>query len=230
MILGYAGGDFAPRHSELAPLIQKSWRTAQDVQSSFQIVSIELPLQHRFQDFRTLIDESPVEDWRSTYHLWPLYRAGRMPVADERGWMDLILGDSTQARRDGERIEAFLKRTPGTKWNRWFRGMLRADAQLFMGDAEVADRTAANAVALARSGPDVSDQMDAYIWSVMVLSWSDRKEEAVRRLDELSTSVPGLWPGEIVADPKFSVPLQQQAGYRTLTARLTAQMQALALK
>ncbi|MGH8217965.1 MAG: protein kinase domain-containing protein [Steroidobacteraceae bacterium] len=230
MVLGYAGGNFAPRHSELAPLLSKRWHTAEEFESAFQLKRIELNLQHRFADLRTLIDKAPVQDWRNTYNDWPLYRVGRMPLADERGWMDLMLGDRVQARRDGERIEAFLKRTPETKWNRWFRGMLRADAQLFMGDAEAAIRTAADAVALTRSRPDVSDQMDAYVWRVRLLAWSGRKEEAVRHLDGLSTSLPGLWPGEILTNPVYHIPLGQNAGYRALTARLARQMQALALK
>jgi hypothetical protein len=72
--------------------------------------------------------------------------------------------------------------------------------------------------------------MDAYVWSTQILAWTDRKSEAVRRLEQLSTSIPGLWPGYIPAEPKFSVPLGQVAAYRALTARLSAQMQALALK
>lgn len=228
MVLGYAGGNFGPRHAEFAAL--PPWRTAQDVQSHFEMASIELPLQHRFQDFRQLIDRSPIQEWRCVYHTWPLYRVGNLPVADDRGWMDLILGDRTQARLDGQRIDAFLKRTPETKWNRWFRTMLRADAQLFEGDADAANTSAGVAVALTRATPDVSDQMDAYVWSTMILSWGVHKDEAVKRLTELSTSVPGLWPGEIPADPKFSVPLAEHAGYRELTARLAEQMRALGLK
>lgn len=229
-VLAYAGGDFGPRHAELNPLLQKSWRTAQDVQSQFGLAAMELPLQHRFAEFRHLIDESPVEEWRSTYRVWPLYRVGPTPVADERGWMDLLLGDRVQAQRDGERIVAFLERTPETKWNRWFRGMLLAEAQLFEGNDDVAERTAAEAVTLTRSLPDVSDQMDAYVWSTQILAWTKHKDEAVQRLEQLSTSIPGLWPGYIPAEPKLSVPLEHVAAYRALIARLSEQMQATALK
>jgi hypothetical protein len=108
--------------------------------------------------------------------------------------------------------------------------MLRAEAELFDGDGDAAARTAAEAVALTRDRPDVSDQMDAYVWSTQILAWTKQKDEAVQRLEELSTSIPGLWPGYIPAEPKFSVPLAHNAGYLALTARLTEQMRALALK
>jgi TolB-like protein len=230
MVLAYAGGDFAPRHASFAATLAKPWRTAEDVQSNFQMASIELPIQHRFDDMRRLIDESPIESWRCTYHMWPLYRSGRMPLADTRGWMDLLRGDRTEGRRDGEQILSFLGRTPETPWNKWFRTMLQADAELFMGDTKKANRSAAAAVELTRSRPDVSDQMDAYIWSTQILAWTERKDEVVPRLATLSTAVPGLWPGEILADPKFSLALAENAGYQSLSERLTVEMRALDLK
>jgi hypothetical protein len=144
--------------------------------------------------------------------------------------MDLVLDDHVQAQRDGERIVAFLARTPETKWNRWFRRMLWAEAQLFEGNADAATHAAAEAVRLTRSLPDVSDQMDAYVWSTQILAWTKHKDEAVQRLEELSASIPGLWPGYIPAEPKFSVPLEHVAAYQALIARLSEQMQALALK
>lgn len=230
MVLAYAGGNFGPRNAELNPSFQIPWRTPRDVQSHFSAAAMELPLQHRYEEFRHLVDESPVEEWRCIYHVWPLYRGGPMPVADERGWMDLLLGDHSEGQRDGMRIVAFLKRTPETKWNQWLRRMLLADAQLFEGNADGAAQTAAEAVTLARARPDVSDQMDAYVWATQVLAWTGHKDEAVQRLEQLSTSIPGLWPGYIPAEPKFSVPLGHVPAYQTLTASLSEQMRALALK
>jgi hypothetical protein len=173
-----------------------------------------------------LIDTAPADDWRCDYYMWPLYRVGRMPVAETRGWQEMFLGNAAEARRDGARIESYLNRTAETQWNRWFRDLLRADAQLFMGEGAAANRSAAEAVALTRSKPDVSDQMNAYVWSTEIMAWTDRKDEAARRLTELSTSVPGYWPGEIVADPKYALSLAGNAGYTALSARLQEQMTA----
>lgn len=40
MVLAYAGGNFSPRNAELNPLFQKPWRSAQDVQSYFELADI----------------------------------------------------------------------------------------------------------------------------------------------------------------------------------------------
>jgi len=226
-IRGYIGGDFEPRHALNAVALKKPWRTAQDAQSMLGLAMFELPIQHRFKDFRVLLDESPIEDWRSNYRMWPLHRVGMTPVADLRGWNDLMLGDQSEARRDGQRIMAFLKRMSETRWNKWYRDMLHAEAELFMGDPVKANQTAAAAVELTRSTPDISDQMNAYVWSTEILAWTDRKAEAARRVDQLSTSIPGLWPGEIIADPIYSMPLGPIPAYQALVARLREEIRPL---
>jgi TolB-like protein len=230
MVLAYAGGNFAPRHAALAVRFAHPWHTEQDVQNNLPLASSDLPMQHRFEDLRRLIDESPIDSWRSTYHVFYLYRSGRTPLADDRGWMDLLLGDRTEQRKDGKKILSFLSRTAETPWNKWFRTMLQADAELFFGDTQKANQTAAAAVALTRSRPDVSDQMNAYIWSMQILAWTEQKDEAVNRLTALASSIPGLWPGEIVENPKYTIPLGDNAGYQALRERLKKEMNALDLK
>jgi len=98
-VLFYAGGDLKPLSALSAPFFRQPWRTEQDVQSLFSFASYELSLEHRFGDLRKLIDTAQSGEVRSTYHMWPLYRVGRTPLADERGWMDLLLGDRGEARR-----------------------------------------------------------------------------------------------------------------------------------
>ncbi len=204
MVLAYAGGNFQPRHAELEPLVQHPWHSAEDVESYLYVDDMELTLQRRFRELRARYDSSPVEDWRSTYYLWPMYRVGRMPVAAQRGWTDLMMGDSAETKRDSERLLSYLKRTPETKWNRWFRELLWASAELFMGEGAAANQTAAAALALTRATPDVSNQMIAYGWGTEIMAWTGRKDEAAQRLIGLSTSIPGFWPGEILVDPKYS--------------------------
>jgi tetratricopeptide (TPR) repeat protein len=230
MVLAYASGDFKPRQKELEPIVRRPWRTAQDVQTNISLTEIDLALQRRLKELRAHLDASPVEDWRSTYYLWPLYRVGRTPLAAENGWTALMQNDTAAMRRASERVLSYLQRTPETSWNRWFRELLRADAQLFMGDGAAANRTAAAAVVLTRATSDVSDQMIAYGWSTEIMAWTDRKDEAVQRLVGLSTSIPGFWPGEIVVDPKYSLSLIGNAGYVALSAQLREQMAALQLR
>jgi TolB-like protein len=229
MVVAYGGGNFAPRHAALAAQLAKPWHTEEDVQANFLAAIVDLPMEHRFEDMRRHIDESPIDSVRSTYRVFNTYRCGRTPMADDRGWMDLLLGDRTEQRKDGKKILSFLSRTAETPWNKWFRTMLQADAELFMGDTQKANQTAAAAVALTRSRPDVSDQMGAYIWSTQILAWTERKNEAVARLTTLSTAVPGLWPGEIVENPKYTIPLGDSAGYQALRERLKKEMSALDL-
>jgi TolB-like protein len=230
-VLAYAGGQFGPWHARINRRSNfTGWHTAQEMQSNFAPARAYLAQQHRYRELVALIDTAPADDWRCDYYMWPLYRVGRMPVFESRGWQDMFLGNAAEARRDGARIDAYLNRTPETQWNRWFRDLLRADAQLFMGNGAEANRFAAEAVALTRAKPDVSDQMNAYVWSTEIMAWTDRKDEAAQRLTDLSTSVPGYWPGEIVVDPKYTLPLTGNPAYAALSSGLKEQMAALKLQ
>jgi tetratricopeptide (TPR) repeat protein len=226
----YAGGDLEPRRAFFVDLLKKPLRTQSEVDENLGNHTDQLFLEHRFRDIRTLLDGITVPTWNCSYIDWPLQRVGLTPIADLRGWNDLLLDDHEAAARDGRQILAFLERSAPTPWNRWYREALRADAQLFMGDGATARRTADAALALTRAAPDVSDQMNAVIMRTRILAWSGGKEEAVEQLTELATAVPGLWPGEIGGDPLYSVPLAPLASYRELTDRLSAQMRAFGIK
>jgi TolB-like protein/tetratricopeptide (TPR) repeat protein len=181
----------------------------------------------RFREAREVIDKANVTSVRGGPLDWPARRIGRFPVADLRGWFDLLLGDVSEARRDGQGILNFLRHEPETKWNKWFRTLLLADAQLLAGNADQAIATADNAIALTRADVDVSDQMNAVQWATQIRAWAGAKEQAVAGLDTLSTSIPGLWPGEIVIDPVWRVPLAGNESYKRLCARIDAQMKAV---
>jgi TolB-like protein len=181
----------------------------------------------RFREARAAIDKANVTAVRGNPLDWPARRIGRFPVADMRGWLDLLLGDESEARRDAQNILKFLKDEPETKWNKWFRTLLLADAQLFGGNAAQAIATADRAVALTRADADVSDQMNAVQWETQIRSWGGAKEQAVASLDTLSTSIPGLWPNEIVIDPIWRVPLAGNEDYIRLCGRIEARMKAV---
>jgi len=225
-VVFYGGGRPEPRRAFFAEILKKPLRTQEEVDDNILDAGMELMLEHRFDDLRALLDGITVPTWNCAYIDWPLRRAGATPIADMRGWSDLLSGDGAAAKRDGRQVLEFLERNPATKWNHWYHELLRADAQLFLGDGGAANRTAAAALAETRSTPDVSDQMNALIMSTRILAWSDAKREAVQRLVELSTAVPGLWPGEIGGDPLYSVPLASIPAYQELVAGLDAQMRA----
>ena len=182
-----------------------------------------------YREARQIIDKYQVETIRQVGWDWNTFGVGRTPVADPRGWLDLLLADVPAAKRDGERILQFLNREPATKWNRWYRDLLRADAQLFTGDTAAAIRTADGAVALTQAEPNGSDQANAFVWATQIRAWAGAQDDAAARLESLSTSIPGLWTGEIVLDPLWSVPLAHNAAYMRLCARLEVQMKAMKL-
>ncbi|HTY92557.1 MAG TPA: TIR domain-containing protein [Steroidobacteraceae bacterium] len=176
----------------------------------------------RYREARDVIDRTKVADVRESSLDWPPHRIGRFPLADLRGWFDLLLGDAAEARRDARGIALFLKNSPETRWNKWVRTLLRADLQLFSGNRGEAIAIADQAVTLTRADADVSDQMDAVVWATQIRAWSGAQDEAVSRLETLSTSVPGLWPWEVIVDPIWAVPLAQNEHYRNLRARIEA--------
>jgi TolB-like protein len=201
--------------------------TAQNIDVNLaQFVLSGLQYLGRFREAREVIDKVNVTSVRSGPLDWPAHRIGRYPVADLRGWFDLLLGDESAARQDAQGILKFLKKEPETKWNKWFRTLVLADAQLFGGDAAQAIATADRAVALTRADADVADQMNAIQWATQIRAWGGAKEQAVASLDTLSTSIPGLWPNEIVVDPIWNLPLAGNAAYMRLCASLNARMKA----
>jgi hypothetical protein len=64
----------------------------------------------------------------------------------------------------------------------------------------------------------------------MVLAWAGDKDEAAALLEELSTAMPGPSPADIARDPRFTVPLADNARYQALKAKLEAQMAATKLE
>jgi TolB-like protein len=209
------------RSQAAAPL-----NSADQIEANLLDVAGALQYLGEYAQGREVLDKAKVESVHQINWDWPTYRAGRVPIADQRGWLDLLLTDTQAAHHDAGRVLKFLGSQPETKWNRWFRELLRADAQLFMGDGTGAIRTADQAVALTRAELNVSDQMNAFVWATQIRAWAGAREDATARLEMLSSGIPGLWLGEIVRDPVWAVPLAQTANYVKLRERLKAQMRA----
>src|SRR5690606_31237300 len=58
------------------------------------------------------------------------------------------------------------------------------------------------------------------------LAWSGAEDEAVKLLSSLAAGAAVLGPAMITRDPLYFVPLENNAAYRALAARLEARMQA----
>jgi TolB-like protein len=224
------GGNLEPYRKLFDARLAELLRSPKNVPDQLADSLYVLNLEHRYDDGRRLIDTMPADILNQLGWDWPLNRIGLTPFADLRGWQDLLLGDVAAARRDGERVFKFLGAEPETKWNKWYRAMLRADAQLFTGDKASATRTAKDAVTLTRAGPDKSDQSNAYVWATQIMAWTGADDDAAVRLESLATSIPGLWPGEIAYTPLWTVPLAQNGKYKQLRDRLISQLKLTKLE
>jgi len=63
-----------------------------------------------------------------------------------------------------------------------------------------------------------------------VFAWAGEPATAMDLLERLAIDEPGLPPAHIAREPKYSVPLRDNARFRTLAARLEAQMAATKLE
>lgn len=151
------------------------------------------------------------------------------PLARERGWLDLFLGDKAEARKDGQRVLDFLAHNPETRWNKWFLTILRSEAALFMGDNDAAVKYVDQAVALTNATQEKSDQSNAQAWRALILAWTGHTDEAAQLLEGFATSIYFLWPGEVVYNPGWNIALKDNARYQALRARLMAQIAAARL-
>jgi len=155
---------------------------------------------------------------------------GPTPVAEQRGWLDLLLGDRAGAVNDGAKALDFVARQEETKWNRWFLRMLTAEGQIFKGDKAEAVKSAQAALALAPRSADAGNWAIAGGTAARVFAWAGEKDEAAALLEELSTAMPGPAPADIARDPVFTVPLADNARYQALVKKLEAQMAATTLE
>ncbi len=62
-----------------------------------------------------------------------------------------------------------------------------------------------------------------------MLAWAGARDQAVQRLDNLSTVQGGLLPAEVIRDPLFDVPLASHPSWQALKTRIEAQMAATRL-
>jgi TolB-like protein len=160
----------------------------------------------------------------------PALGIGRIPIADLRGWADLLLGDQDAAARDGRAVNVFVGQQEAAEWNAWYLRLLAADAQLFSGDRAGAVNAAHEALAMKARSPDLYDRTLVKYLAAQVLAWSRAEDEAMDLLEELGQPTSALAPALIARDPVFTVPLANNARFQALKANLEAQMAATRLE
>jgi TolB-like protein len=149
---------------------------------------------------------------------------GRRPIAELRGWTDLLLGDRTGLAAQSRPIRDFIAKTRETPWNGWFLRMLSADADLFAGDKAAAVATAKGAMAEVPCDIDAVLCLYSQYLGAQILAWGGDMDGAATILERISLGSPGIAPAIAVCDPLFSVPLANNVRYKALKVKLEAQM------
>ena len=102
----------------------------------------------RYAELRRYLDAVRVEALRNVligHFVVP--SVGETPVAELRGWTDLLLGEPDAARNDAEAIRSYVDRRAASDNNRWYLTLLLAEAELFDGEPERAMELAHEALA-----------------------------------------------------------------------------------
>jgi TolB-like protein len=193
--------------------------TAASDASSLNSLLARLRYQHRYRDMAELLGRATTKTMRSGAFAW-----GEQPVAEQWGWVHLLLGDRTAAAQDGREVLDFVAHRKETQWNRAFLHLLTAEGSAFAGDRERAIAAAHETLTLA-DWPYDRQQVSPIV--ARVYAWYGAGDEATTLLEQLSTGIPmTIAPSEIARDPLYEIPLAGDARYQALKAKIEAQMAA----
>jgi TolB-like protein len=193
-----------------------------------------LRIARRYAEVKEILDHEPDALMRRA----PLFQSYFLllpprPMAEERGWINLLLGDSAGARADGRATLAFVAQALPPEFATRFDWLMRLSAsqgQLFCGENAKAAEGARQGLALMPRSRNALQHAYATTIASAVLAWAGAKDEAVTLLEDLAETVPGVAPATITRDPIYTVPLKDHPGYQSLRGRLEAQMATLNLQ
>jgi tetratricopeptide (TPR) repeat protein len=218
------------------------WRAALDGQSRTMSSEVRfesyfdlMRFERRYPELKNMLESATSDSTRvlaggGGLVGYPSFLAvGDRPIAEYRGWTNLLLGDHATAAEDGRAVLDFVARGKETEWNRWFLRMLEAEGHTFAGRNERAIQSARETLKLMPRSRSAVTWMSAAAVSARVYAWSGAQDEAVGLLEELMNITPGPGPAEITRDPLYALPLAQNARYQALVNRLEAQMRATKL-
>jgi TolB-like protein/DNA-binding winged helix-turn-helix (wHTH) protein len=174
----------------------------------------------QLRELKTLLDTYAHTRFRSRY-----IGAGDEPLAEMRGWANLLVGDRAGAAEAGNAVRRFLAETNETQWSAAYRRLLVAEAHLFSGEREPAV-AAARAALAAQPWQQCANGCGVLMGSALaaVFAWSGAEEEAMRVLNELATHLPGPGPALLGNDPLFTIPLRRSARFQALVSHLETRM------
>jgi len=197
----------------------------QDRGDALRNVTARLVFRKRYLDARELIDSVKFDSLRAPLVLSFFVGPQDLPIADLRGWTNLLLRDQAEAANDGQRIREFLMSTRETSANAWFRKSLSADAHLFLGEHRAAVDAARSMLDLIVAGENSSSVRAAgAVLASRVFAWADEPDAATELLGRLANEEPRPPPAYIARDPIYSERLGDDVRFRALVERLETQM------
>lgn len=182
-------------------------------------------VQNRRTELVAIVDRSGVKELRqfgwSEHNVLAL--VGRKPVAELYGWAKLLNGDRAGAVSDGRTMLKFVERQTVNPQDDWYTHLLAAEGWLFSGENSRA--VAETRVALTRTKPGTTfATRHVRGTAAMILAWAGEENDAVALLELLSTEFPGFGPAEITREPLYSIPLANNARYKSLERKLEAEI------
>ena len=179
-----------------------------------------LRLEGRYDEIRTLPGDSTQNSVRVHPGISPFLGVGQRPVAEYRGWTELLLGNAGNAARAGAAVLEHVSRRRETPWNRWFLRLLAAQGHAFSGHGERAVTTAEEALSLMPQSRDALYWTGVAATAAAICGWCSAQDRAVQLLEELAAARPGPGPAWISRDPLHAVPLAANPAFRALQQRL----------
>ncbi len=173
----------------------------------------------RYADVRRILDATRARSLRFGSFIGASPGLGERPVAELRGWNELLLGNAAAAVVHGRELLQFVESQRATPSNKWVLQILRAEGRLFAGDHVAA----IGAVREAMREAPLLRQVEAHraYLAATVLAWAGARDEAVSLLAELVTSgSPRIGPVRIAREPLITVPLRGNPRFEALTASL----------
>lgn len=160
------------------------------------------------------------------YASLPVMGLGRFPLAVARGKVNLLLGRTDDAFRDGEIVLDYASRQTPAKMNIWAHEALRAFGLMLKGDS-AANETARKSVAMALALPDAVHWAAARHLAAQIFAFTGAVDEAIDMLEIVALRGPGVAPLYVVGDPAFADRLSGNPRYEALSAHLRTEMHSL---
>ena len=184
-----------------------------------------LRYQGRFAELRDVLEaEREQTIGAGIFNSLTLCCVGKRPLAEYRGWTALLMNDVEAARREGREVIGYARSVRPTRWNDWYRQLLRAEGLLMSGDRTEAIRAVRASLALVPRVTNAVNWRYAAAVAARIFAWAGAPDDAIATLETLDGARPGLCPAEITHDPLYQMPLKGYPRYEALRARLEREM------